>query len=73
MKEKPLFQLTNGGNPFDLRRRTRTSRTAGELLLRYDHQGLDLRQDYAKEVMRSILRIWKRLVNATTIAEGQAQ
>ena len=42
-----------------------------ELLLRHDHQGLDLRQDYAKEVMRSLLRIWKRPVNVTTSADGK--
>jgi stage V sporulation protein R len=71
VKEKLLFQLTNGGNPsiyvedanFDNR---------GELLLRHDHHGLDLRQDYAKEVLRSLLRVWKRPVNVTTIAEGKA-
>ena len=70
VKEKLLFQLTNGGNPsiyvedanFDNR---------GELLLRHDHHGLDLRQDYAKEVLRSLLRVWKRPVNVTTIAEGK--
>jgi stage V sporulation protein R len=39
--------------------------------LRHDHQGLDLRQDYAKEVMRSLQRLWKRPVAVTTIAEGK--
>jgi stage V sporulation protein R len=70
VKEKLLFQLTNGGNPFvyvdDANFDNR-----GELLLKHDHQGLDLRQDYAKEVMRSLLRVWKRPVNVHTIAEGK--
>ncbi len=70
VKEKLLFQLTNGGNPFiyvdDANYDNR-----GELLLKHDHQGLDLRQDYAKEVMRSLMRVWKRPVNVVTVAEGK--
>ncbi len=70
VKEKLLFQLTNGGNPFiyvdDANYDNR-----GELLLRHDHQGLDLRQDYAKEVMRSLQRVWKRPVTVQTVAEGK--
>ncbi len=70
VKDKLLFQLTNGGNPFmyvdDANYDNR-----GELLLRHDHQGLDLRQDYAKEVLRSVVRVWKRPVNVMTVAEGK--
>jgi stage V sporulation protein R len=70
VKEKLLFQLTNGGNPF-IYVEDANFDNRGEILLRHDHQGLDLRQDYAKEVMRSLLRIWKRPVSLTTIAEGK--
>jgi stage V sporulation protein R len=70
VKEKLLFQLTNGGNPF-MYVDDANFENRGELLLRHDHHGLDLRQDYAKEVMRSLLRVWKRPVNVTTIAEGK--
>jgi len=70
VKDKLLFQLTNGGNPF-IYVEDANFDNRGELLLRHDHQGLDLRQDYAKEVMRSLLRIWKRPVNVTTVAEGK--
>ena len=28
-------------------------------------------QDYAKEVLRSLVRVWKRPVNVQTIAEGK--
>ncbi|HEX8789669.1 MAG TPA: SpoVR family protein [Polyangiaceae bacterium] len=70
VKEKLLFQLTNGGNPF-IYVEDANYDNRGELLLRHDHQGLDLRQDYAKEVMRSVLRIWKRPVNVMTVAEGK--
>lgn len=70
VKEKLLFQLTNGGNPF-IYVEDANFDNRGELLLRHDHQGLDLRQDYAKEVMRSMLRIWKRPINVTTVVEGK--
>src|ERR1700691_2806857 len=70
VKEKLLFQLTNGGNPF-IYVEDANYENRGELLLRHDHQGLDLRVDYSKEVMRSLLRVWKRPVNVHTIAEGK--
>ena len=70
VKEKLLFQLTNGGNPF-LYVDDANHDNRGEILLRHDHQGLDLRQDYAKEVMRSLVRLWKRPVNVTTTLEGK--
>ena len=71
VKEKLLFQLTNGGNPF-IYVEDANYENRGELLLKHDHQGLDLRQDYAKEVMRSLLRVWKRPVSVQTIDRGQA-
>ncbi len=71
VKEKLLFQLTNGGNPF-IYVEDANFENRGELLLRHDHQGLDLRQDYAREVIRSLVRIWKRPVNVSTMAEGKA-
>jgi stage V sporulation protein R len=70
VKEKLLFQLTNAGNPF-IYIEDANFENRGELLLRHDHQGMDLRQDYAREVMRSLVRIWKRPVNVSTIAEGK--
>jgi stage V sporulation protein R len=72
VKEKLLFQLTNAGNPF-IYVEDANFENRGELLLRHDHQGLDLRADYAKEVLRSLVRIWKRPVNVTTVAEGKPQ
>jgi stage V sporulation protein R len=32
---------------------------------------MDLRSDYAREVMKSLVRVWKRPVNVTTMAEGK--
>jgi stage V sporulation protein R len=70
VKEKLLFQLTNAGNPF-IYVEDANFENRGELLLRHDHQGVDLRADYAKEVMRSLVRVWKRPVNVTTVMDGK--
>jgi stage V sporulation protein R len=43
----------------------------GELLLRHEHQGVDLRGDYAKETLRALVRVWKRPVSVATFAEGK--
>jgi stage V sporulation protein R len=70
VKEKLLFQLTNAGNPFIYVEDSNFD-NRGELLMRHDHQGMDLKVDYAREVMRSLLRMWKRPVTVTTIVEGK--
>jgi stage V sporulation protein R len=68
VKDKLLFQLTNSGNPvivvLDANFENR-----GELLLRHEHVGLDLRLDYAKEVLRALQRIWRRPVAVATSVE----
>ena len=70
VKEKLLFGLTNAGNPF-IYVEDANHDNRGELLLKHDHQGLDLRADYAREVMKSLVRVWKRPVNLLTIVEGK--
>lgn len=68
VKEKLLFQLTNAGQPFifveDANHGNR-----GELLLKHDHQGIDLRQDWAREVLRALVRVWRRPVEIHTVIE----
>ncbi len=68
VKEKLLFQLTNFGNPF-IYVEDANFENRGELLLRHDHQGIDLRMDYAREVLQALVRIWKRPVNVLTKQE----
>ncbi len=70
VKEKLLFQMTNAGNPF-IYVEDANHDNRGELLLKHEHQGLDLRADYAREVMKSIVRVWKRPVNLLTVVEGK--
>ena len=68
VKEKILFQLTNFGNPFIFVEDANFD-NRGELLLRHDHQGVDLRIDYAREVLAAMVRVWKRPVNVVTKQE----
>ena len=70
VKKKLLAQLTNAGNPFVYVEDANYD-NRGELLLRHDHQGVDLRADYARETLRSVVRVWKRPVNLSTIVEGK--
>ena len=81
VKQKLLLQLTNAGNPV-IRVKDANYKNRGELLLEHDHQGVDLRLDYAERVLEALVRVWKRPVCvATRVGEkftifrydGQAQ
>jgi stage V sporulation protein R len=69
VKRALLFQLTNGGRPFifvtDANYHNR-----GELYLTHRHEGVDLRQDYAKETLRNVNLLWHRPVHLETVVEG---
>ncbi len=70
VKEKLLFALTNAGQPFiDVIESNHENR--GELLLKHAHQGMDLRVDYAREVLVALHRVWKRPVEIHTAVEGK--
>jgi stage V sporulation protein R len=65
IKQALLFQFTNGGRPvIELIDANFANRS--ELLLRHHHVGVDLRLDWAKEVLQSITLIWKRPVRIET-------
>jgi len=70
VKDKLLFRLTNAGNPFIYVDEANYA-NRGELLLWHDHQGVDLRLDWAREVLRSIVRVWKRPVEIHTLFDGK--
>ena len=70
VKEKLLFALTNAGQPFiDVTDANHENR--GELLLRHEHQGVDLRVDYAREVLTALQRVWKRPVELHTTFDSK--
>ena len=70
IKQKLLFSLTNFGQPricvTDANFANKT-----ELYLTHAHEGVDLRMDYANEVLSFIYEIWQRPVNLETVYEGR--
>jgi stage V sporulation protein R len=70
VKEKILFQLTNRGNPYIFVEDANYG-NRGELLLKHQHAGVDLRADYARETLASLVRVWKRPVCIQTIIDGK--
>ena len=70
VKEKLLFQLTNFGNPF-IYVEDGNWENRGELLLRHEHRGVDLRTDYARETLAAMVRLWKRPVCLATLLDGK--
>jgi len=70
VKEKLLTQLTNFGNPF-IYVEDGNFDNRGELLLVHDHRGVDLRADYAKETLSGLVRVWRRPVCISTLADSK--
>ena len=68
IKGKLLAGLANAGHPI-VRVLDANYENKGELLLEHDHQGVDLRQDYARDTLRALVRIWKRPVAIATVVE----
>lgn len=69
VKQRLLFSLTNFGKPWiyvvDGNHRNR-----GELLLRHEHHGVDLKVDEARDVLANIQFMWSRPVHLETISDG---
>lgn len=59
VKRKLLMMLTNFGHPF-IEVLNANYGNRGELLLYHRHEGIDLRVDYAREVLKNLYTIWKR-------------
>jgi stage V sporulation protein R len=70
VKERLLSQLTNAGNPV-IAVADANHGNRGELLLEHDHHGVDLRLDWAREVLSSVVRVWRRPVELHTRVEGK--
>lgn len=69
VKEKLLFQLTNFGHPI-IAVADGNYKNRGELLLKHQHEGVDLRHDYSQETLKNLYKIWGRPVNIETIVEN---
>ncbi len=65
IKSKLLTSLTNFGNPvIDVVDGNWENR--GELLIRHAHDGIDLQQDWARDTLENIQKIWRRPVVLAT-------
>jgi stage V sporulation protein R len=71
VKQRLLFGLTNFGKPW-IYVVDGNYRNRGELLLRHDHNGIDLRQDWAVETVANVQFIWSRPVHIQTLIDGKA-
>jgi stage V sporulation protein R len=65
IKEKLLFQLTNYGQPF-IWVIDGNFENRGELLLKHQYEGIDLRQDYCRDVLYHLYGMWTRPVGIHT-------
>jgi stage V sporulation protein R len=70
IKEKLLFGLTNHGRPF-IYVVDGNYENRGELYLQHRHEGMDLKEDEARDTLRNIFQIWTRPVHLETMEEGE--
>jgi stage V sporulation protein R len=70
IKERLLFSLTNFGKPW-IYVVDGNFRNRGELLLRHQHNGVELRLDHAADVLANIQYIWGRPVNLQTVVDAK--
>jgi len=72
VKAQLLFQLTNHGQPF-IYVTEANYRNRGELFLLHEHEGIDLKIDWAKETLRNLQKLWQRPVHLQTLVEGKGR
>ncbi len=70
IKQRLLFGLTNFGKPW-IYVADANYRNRGELLLRHDHQGIDLKLDKAADTLANVGAIWSRPVHLHTVIDNQ--
>ena len=70
IKQRLLFGLTNFGKPW-IYVVDGNFRNRGELLLRHQHNGVDLRLDQAADVLANLQFIWGRPVHLQTLVDGK--
>ncbi|MDP2600484.1 MAG: SpoVR family protein, partial [Deltaproteobacteria bacterium] len=69
IKRQMLCQLTNFGYPV-IHVVDGNYKNRNELMLKHAHEGVDLKIDWAKEVLKALYRIWKRPVHIDTVLDG---
>ncbi|TWT55601.1 SpoVR family protein [Thalassoglobus neptunius] len=70
IKKQFLKSLTNHGRPFIFVVDGNHS-NRGELYLRHDYQGVELKQDYANDTLKNLQAIWGRPVHLETVIDEE--
>ena len=70
IKQRLLFSLTNFGKPW-IYVVDGNYRNRGELLLKHQHTGVELRLDQAADTLANIQFIWGRPVHLQTLVDGK--
>jgi stage V sporulation protein R len=70
IKQRLLFSLTNFGKPW-IYVVDGNFRNRGELLLRHQHTGVELRLDQAQDTLANLQYIWGRPVHLQTLVDGK--
>jgi stage V sporulation protein R len=70
VKQRLLFSLTNFGKPW-IYVVDGNYRNRGELLLKHEHNGVDLKLDQAADTLANIQFIWSRPVHLQTLVDGK--
>jgi len=68
VKKRLLQQLTNFGQPI-IKVTDGNFKNRGELLLRHEHDGVDLKHDTALETIKNLFKVWGRPVHIETKIE----
>ena len=69
VKQRLLFGLTNFGKPW-IFVADGNHRNRGELLLRHAHNGVDLKEDEARDTLTNLQYLWHRPVHLETVYDG---
>jgi len=70
IKTQLLNSLTNHGRPF-IYVIDGNYRNRGELYLRHQYEGIELRQDYARDTLVNLEKLWSRPVHIETVVDDQ--
>ncbi len=70
VKQRLLFSLTNHGRPF-IYVVDGNYKNRGELLLRHEYNGIELRMDRAVDTLANVQALWSRPVHLQTVVENK--
>lgn len=72
IKRQLLFGLTNFGEPY-ISVENANYKNRGELYLKHRWEGIDLREDYARDTMENLYAIWQRPINLETASAEESE